>query len=680
MELKTPLSKLGRVGKITAGKFKRLGLITAEDLLYYYPFRYEDFRGIVPIHDLQEGTTVTVKGKLELIASRRSFKSRKIITEALVSDDTGSLRVVWFNQPFITKLIKSGDTISLSGTVKKDMLGAQLVSPLYEKDSDDTTNIARLLPVYPSTNGLTQKQIRSTVKEIIALVKGASDWLPEKITEEYDLLPLSSAVEGIHFPDSPEHLALATQRLKFDELFLVQLVAEQARSERTAVAAPLLAFHEAKIKDFVSKLPFVLTKTQKISAWEILQNINSLKPMNRLLSGDVGSGKTVVAALALYNTVLNGYQGVLMAPTEILATQHFESLMKLLPDLNIALYTGSQRNILSARCTKKEMRDSIAQGDVQIIIGTQALLSEGVDFPKLGLVIVDEQHRFGVNQRKIIKEKGHGAHFLSMTATPIPRSLALMVYGDLDVSIINELPPGRKKIITRLVEPLKRQKAYEFIESQIKAGRQAFVICPLIEQNIDSQVEKKSVMAEYEKLSKEIFAHLSVGYLHGKMKGEEKENIMAKFKNKEIDILVSTSVVEVGVDVPNASVMMIEGSDRFGLAQLHQFRGRVGRSLHQSYCLLFTDSDALLTMERLRYFEGHSDGFALAEKDLELRGPGTVYGTEQSGLQQLRLATLVDRDLIKKARDAAKSIVPEISKYIQLQKKLVEARQSVHLE
>jgi ATP-dependent DNA helicase RecG len=406
--------------------------------------------------------------------------------------------------------------------------------------------------------------------------------------------------------------------------------------------------------------------------------------MNRLLSGDVGSGKTVVAAIALYNTALNGFQGVLMAPTEILASQHFEGVSKLLSTLPVALVTRTQRyvsdNGVVTKVTKKALHTMLAEGKIAVSIGTHALLTEAVHFKQLGLVIVDEQHRFGVMQRKIMKDKGAGAHFLSMTATPIPRSLALMLYGDLEVSIISELPPGRKKIITKVVEPAKREKAYGFIRDQVKAGRQVFVVCPLIEGVGQGAVEKKSVMMEYEKLSTTIFPDLKVGFLHGKLKPEEKEAVMERFEKNEIHILVSTSVIEVGVNIPNASSMMIEGADRFGLAQLHQFRGRVGRSSYQSYCLLFTDNTAKAVEERLQYFEAHHDGFALAEKDLEIRGPGQMYGVEQSGSMRLRLATLSDSEIVKQAREAARGIAPNLANYLPLQKMLHEVEQSLHLE
>ncbi len=700
MELKTPISQLNRVGKTSAKRLEYLGIKNAEDLLYYFPFRYEDYRTILPIAQLRAEQLVTICGQVELIANKRSFRSRKTITEALVSDKSGSVRVAWFNQPFIIKNIHAGDILYLSGKVKTDMLGPQLTAPIYEKFKKETTHTARLVPIYPTTYGLTQKQIRFLISQVIELADKTKEWLPADILEQADLAPLSGALRGIHFPADENDLKLSTDRLKFDELFLTQLKAELARQEKAALQAPSIFFKEDKIKDFVASLPFVLTKPQKISAWEILQDIAKTKPMNRLVSGDVGSGKTVVAAIAIYDVFLNGYQVVMMAPTEILAQQHFQSLQKLFSKLNlrVGILTGSQPAKL-----KKEITAEINNGKLDVVVGTHALLSENVSFHKLGLVVVDEQHRFGVEQRKLIKQKGLGVHFLSMTATPIPRSLALMIYGDLDVSVINEMPPGRKKIITKIVEPAKREKAYQFIREQVVLGRQIFVVCPLIEQKNEPEIEiinypanpaneKKSVLSEYEKLSKQIFPDLRVGYLHGKLKSKEKETIMSKFKAGTLDLLVTTSVIEVGVDIPNASIMMIEGAESFGLAQLHQFRGRVGRSVYQSYCFLFitamrrdpavavANSNSTRAGERLGFFEQTSDGFKLAEKDLEMRGPGEVYGTEQSGEMNLRLAKLTDRELIKKARDAAKTIVLNLDKYPQVLNRVKDWENRVHLE
>lgn len=683
MELDMPIGQLSRVGASTVRRLHKLGITTIQDLLYHFPFRYDDFRQAASIKDLHEGESIIVRGTIELIATRRTPRKRLVLTEALVSDASGSLRVVWFNQPYISKSLQSGDTILLSGTVKADMLGCELVNPGYEKVSKDSVPESRLVPVYSVTQGLTQKQLRGYVQQAMKGV-AAGDWLPDELLSEYDLVPLQDALRGIHHPVDKTDLAQAERRLKFDELFMVQLRVEAVRRERKSTQAPSLVFKEKEIKYFVEQLPFALTKAQKVAAWEILQNTGADIPMNRLLSGDVGSGKTVVAAMALYNTALNGYQAAIMAPTEILATQHFTSLQALLPEVPIALWTRTQHCIAQQgsvkQFSKKELAEQCAAGKMPVIVGTHALITEGVQFRQLGLVIVDEQHRFGVAQRQVMKEKGKGVHFLSMTATPIPRSLALMLYGDLDISIINEMPAGRKKIITRVVEAEKRSDAYAFIRKQVNGGRQVFVVCPLIEESMTAVVEKKSVMVEYEKLSKTIFPDLKVGFLHGKMKPAEKEEIMSAFKSNQLHILVATSVIEVGVNIPNATVMMIEGADRFGLAQLHQFRGRVGRSDHQAYCLLFTDSESPRSKERLAYFENHHDGFKLAEKDLEMRGAGQLYGTMQSGLVDLKLATLSDAELLKQTREAAKKITPQLERYPVLKLKLEAAGKAVHLE
>src|SRR3989339_705796 len=480
--------------------------------------------------------------------------------------------------------------------------------------------------------------------------------------ESADLTPLPAALAGIHFPKDEIERDNSIKRLKFGELFLLQLKCAVARAKKLKQKAPVIDFKEQEIKDFVVGLPFALTKSQKVSAWEILQDLAKAHPMNRLLSGEVGSGKTVVAAMAAYDAVLNGFQAVILAPTEILASQHYNSFKKLLPNNKIGLLTNSQYQISNIKYQKdtkagerREVIKNIKDGLAEIIVGTHAVLSDKIKFNNLGLIVIDEQHRFGVEQRRTLKERAKGAHFLSMTATPIPRSLALLIYGDLDLSAITELPPGRKLVMTRLVESANRQKAYDFIREQIKKGRQAFVVCPLIEEKVqDFGIEiinypipsdKKSVLSEFE-------------------------------------ILVSTSVVEVGVDIPNASVMMIEGAERFGLAQLHQFRGRVGRAEHQSYCFLFT-TDELNSEDinnRLKYFEKHNDGFKLAEYDLERRGPGQVYGVEQSGHVDLKLATLGDRDIIKSARDWAGKVVENLADYPTVATKIKDFNTKIHWE
>jgi ATP-dependent DNA helicase RecG len=704
MNLENPVSSLNRVGSAVAKRLNKIGIHTIRDLIFYFPFRYEDYRGVLTIKDLKAGLAASVKARIELIANRRSFKTRKIITEALVSDATGSLRIVWFNQPYIIKNIKPGDTLLFSGVVRADMLGVQFIAPSYEKNVGEVAHSAKLIPIYYLTAGLSQKHLCFLVKQALLLIKNIPDYFTDDILERYDLISLSSALQGIHFPSDEIDLANSQKRLKFDELFFVQLKAQLAKQAREAKQAPIINFQDSEIKFLVKNLPFTLTKAQKIAAWEILKDLGQSIPMNRLLSGDVGSGKTVVAAMSLYCVALNGFQSIMMAPTEILAKQHFDSLIKLLgKNLNIALLTRSNALAVTdnqmVEHKKKDLIKEIKNGKFSIILGTHALLTEKVVLDKLALVIVDEQHRFGVEQRKIIKDKAINssmqvAHFLSMTATPIPRSLALTIYGDLDLSVLDEMPPGRKAVITRLVENHNRQKAYDFIRTQIKKGRQAFVICPLIEETneisentneqlifFDSLNEKKTVMKEYERLSKNIFPDLKIGYLHGKMASQEKEKIMNKFKIGELDILVSTAVVEVGVDIPNASVMMIEGARRFGLAQLHQFRGRVGRADFQSYCLLFTNGQiGDGTIERLHFFEKNNSGFKLAQKDLEIRGPGEVYGRSQSGLQNLQLANLSDVGLIKMAREAVLQVIDRLDKMPLLKQKIKDFETQVHLE
>lgn len=740
MNLQTPLVEINHISKSLSAKLKKLGLLTIQDLLFFLPFRYEDYSQVREIDSLSAGEQVSIRGRVEVIRSRRSWKSKRLVTEAVIADDSGQIPVIWFGQTFITKILNQGSVVYLSGKVTDSKIGLQMVNPSYEKESAqkargevELTHTARIVPMYHLTSGITQKQIRFLVSQVIYLVEEIKEWIPDNILEKADLVPLFEAVRGIHFPEDDVDLKQSLRRLKFGELYILQLRAEMVRQTLQRFSAERIIFKEKEIKNFVDSLPFHLTQAQRVASWEILRDMEKDEPMNRLLEGDVGSGKTVVAAMALYNTVLSGYQAVLMAPTEILGNQHYESLNNLLGDkLRIALLTRSQfsisnfqfpnkSKISNDKISKQQVIKAIKNGEVDIIIGTHALLSEKVEFNKLGLVIVDEQHRFGVEQRHRLTQKTQtdvedinrvdskksvpslhkSVHYLSMTATPIPRSFALTLYGDLDLSIINEMPADRKIIKTRLVEPYNRNKAYDFIRNQVKEGRQVFVICPLIsEKSIKSESqksgenyleilnypdndftnfnEKKTVMSEYEKLSKQIFPDLSVGYLHGKMKAREKEEVMNKFAKGELNILVSTSVVEVGVNIPNASVMMIEGAERFGLAQLHQFRGRVGRSNHQSFCFLFTDTDNEKALERLHFFEANYDGFKVAEYDLETRGPGEVYGTTQSGVLSLRLATMKDIDLIKLSRDLAKGT--DFEKNKMLKNKVKEWEKGVHLE
>ncbi len=701
IRLTTPITALDRVGKNLYKKLAQLNIKTVRDLLFHFPFRYEDYRSVMSIGEVMPGIDLTIKGTIELIANKRSPRRRTMITEAVVRDNTDQIRVVWFGQPFIAKVLKVGDEVYLSGSVKEDVFGMQMVGPTYEKVREDrsTTHTARIVPIYPLTAGVTQKQLRFLVEQVIPLTTEIKEWIPEEIRKKNNLITLGHAVHDIHFPEKHEARIAAEKRLKFGELFVLQLRAELIRQSTAVQKAPVIDFKETEIREMVGSLPFTLTPDQKKSAWEIFQDMGKGSPMNRLLQGDVGSGKTIVAGLSTYLAYMNGYQTVLLAPTEILAMQHYETLVKIFGEkFKVGLLTGAQveTHVLetpretsleqSKKKKKTELKKQIAEGQVDLIIGTHALLTGDTRFAKLGLVIVDEQHRFGVEQRKTIRDKsgmeGVYPHFLSMTATPIPRSYALTLYGDLDVSYIKTKPTGRKEIITRLVDPHKRDKAYGFIRDQVKAGRQIFVVCPLIEQGAEKNMqfgsEKKSVVSEYEKLSTKIFPDLRVAYLHGKMKAKEKDAIMKKFAAREIDILVSTSVIEVGVNIPNASIMMIEGAERFGLAQLHQFRGRVGRSEYQSYCILFTETETDKSKERLEYFTHTSDGFALAEYDLETRGPGEVYGTSQSGMEELRLATMQDQDIIRAARDSSRGI--DFTRYPELKKRVEEWEARVHME
>lgn len=714
MNLSTPIAKLTGVGSKLAKILNKLGLVTAQDLLLYFPFRYEDYRNIVQINDLRakESESVTVQAKITMIKNRRGWKKQRFITEAIVEDETGSLRVVWFNQGFLLKVLKPGDLVNLSGKVKVDMLGPQLVAPVYEKvklgekqkeQLGSQTHTARLVPIYPLTDGITQKQIRFLISQVINLADSLEEWIPDEIMEAQDLINLAAAVRGVHFPQDEIELEQALKRLKFGEIFNLQLKGEWARRKRQLEKAPVIKFNQTAIKDFVSSLPFKLTNAQRAAAWEVMQDLEKPIPMNRIVSGDVGSGKTMVAALALYSTALNKYQGLFLAPTEILATQHFLSLIKTFgKKVRIALYTRAKILLFDKdylkfddtktegiKISKKELLEKILKEEVDIVVGTHALLSEKIKFKNLALVVVDEQHRFGVEQRKDLKSKAPkdlSLHFLSMTATPIPRSLALALYGDLDLSIIDEMPPGRQSIITRLVAAEKRGKAYDFIKNKIKEGRQVFVICPLVQEKDDNKIKnnisvaaaKKTVMSEYKKLSEEIFPEFKVNYLYGKLK--DKDKVMRDFKEKKFDILVSTSVVEVGVDVPNAAIIMIEGAENFGLAQLHQFRGRVGRGEYQSYCFLFTQTENEDSLTRLHYFEQINNGFKLAEEDLQMRGPGEVYGTKQSGGVRLKLARLSDRELIKIARFSARQVFDNSQIFSKLKDRLERLSLSVHLE
>lgn len=685
ISLATPVSDLPRIGKVLTKRLHKLGLTRVLDLLFYFPFRYEDFSVITPIVKIQPKMETTICGTIDLIANKRAFRRRMYITECLITDATGSAKAVWFNQPFITKLLKQGDHVYLSGKIEQTKYGLQLSNPSYEKVKKEQTHTARIVPIYSLTENLTEKQIRYLIKLVLPLSKSVPEWLPTQLMKQYKLIQLSTALHEVHFPTNKSLLAQARRRLKFDELFLVQLKTQLIRHQLSTEQAPKIHFNEGLTKQFVNALPFTLTPSQKRAAWEILRSLSNSHPMNRLLEGDVGAGKTVVAALIALNVATNGYQTAVMAPTEILAHQHYKTLHNIFKQSKVqtALITSSAKQYGARKTTQKKLLEHIKKGTAQVVIGTHALIQDRVLFNKLGLVIIDEQHRFGVDQRKTLKSKtdNYSPHLLSMTATPIPRSLALTLYGDLDLSVINELPKGRKKVLTRIVPPEKREDAYNFIRTEAQKGRQVFVICPLIEES--DKLGVRAATAEYNILKNEVFPDLSVGLVHGKLKPPEKEAAMKAFAQNKTSILVATAVVEVGVDIPNASVMMIEGAERFGLAQLHQFRGRVGRAEHQSYCLVFTESDSDKTLERLKALVTAKDGFELAEKDLEFRGPGEIYGLRQSGFPELKIAKLNDTELIKQTREAAEQLFVEsgtLDTYPLVQKRLKRFAATVHLE
>lgn len=700
--LDAPLSSHGRQCKRFHTLLAKRGLHKLRDVLYHIPFRCEDYSRVLPIAQLIQDTHATVQGTIQLISNRRSRRMRRVLTEALVSDMSGSVKVIWFNQPFLTKNLHVGDMVSLSGKTNDHFFDLQLVNPSYEKlvPHASPLHTARCVPIYSLGDGITQKQFHLVVKEVCdACLSEVSEWLPDELCKSEKLMSLREALRVIHFPADPSQWNQGLDRLKWDELFSLQLVHILLRQRLSAeVAHPILCSKNLK-DSFLSSLPFVCTKTQLRACHEVLGDMARSHPMNRLLEGDVGCGKTIVAALAALATARvclsgrqAGLQSIFLAPTDILARQHFSTLCKLFEPftLRIALLTSSLTRIgnkesgiinKKSKKEKSEVLESIKNNEIDIIIGTHALLESRVTFGSLGLVVIDEQHRFGVNQRKKIKEKsaqGPSPHLLSLSATPIPRSLSLTLYGDLDVSIIDELPPGRKRVITKIVPTRYREWTYDFIRKQIHAGRQVFIICPLIDLSDISGA--KSVKAEYARLKKEVFPHLRLSMLHGKMKGGEKEHVMQGMLEGISDILVTTSVVEVGVDIPNASIMLVEGAERFGLAQLHQFRGRVGRSDYQSYCFLLPTSPDQEEVKRLKVVVSCSNGFELAEKDLALRGAGKLLGDEQSGWNELKIARLSDHELMRRTRMAAQSYAARIDEFGALRERVEHFDNDIHLE
>ena len=703
INIHTPINNIPGIGEFYSKKLAKLGIFTIEEILLHTPHRYEDFSKISNISDLESGKSYTVKAQIKGLQNKKIFKKNMVLTEGTISDKTGSIGVTWFNQSYLINSISEKDIFFLSGKVGIRSKKLSLTNPSFERVSSDPTHTGGMIPVYPETRGLSSKWLRFVIKNILEKTKGnIPDILPKKILREYLLLSREESLRKIHFPISIKEIKNSKKRLSFEQIFLIQIaiLGEKIRiSREKAVSIPI---NIKSIKKFTSLLEFKLTDAQKKSSWRILKDMERDYPMNRLLEGDVGSGKTIVATMAIANTAKAGFQSAFMAPTEVLAKQHFKEIFKVLKNfnMNIGLLTGKEDKYYSKKLksdfieiSRKKLLEKTLDGEIDLLIGTHALIQDKVKFKNLALVILDEQHRFGVKQRsKMITQKREDMkkipHLLSMTATPIPRTLAMSIYGDLDLSLIDELPKGRKKIITKMIMPNDRKKAYSVIREEVKKNRQAFVICPKIEPSTEiDKISKwstaKAVKEEHKILSDEIFPEFSVGLIHGKMAIKEKERAMKNFRNGKTDILVSTSVVEVGIDVPNATVIMIEGADRFGLAQLHQLRGRVGRDKNRSYCFLVPESFSEKTKKRIKAIVNCNNGFKLAERDLELRGPGDFIGSRQWGIPDIAMGAFSDMKLVESARDAARTILEEsisLNKYPLLKSKIAEIRKKMHLE
>ncbi len=676
--LNTPIEELYLVGPARAKLLKNLGIATLQDLLFYFPRGHADLSQFTPIAELKAGMQATIKGRLLEVKSFRTKIRRFSLTQALIEDETGAILAVWFNQPFLAKVLKKGEEFIFSGRVGISKNKTQLQNPVYEQVKAEQVHTARLVPIYSLTASLTQKMLRMIIKTYLDKAH-LPEYLPAEIMKSEDLLSEDEAVKTFHFPADTDALKLAQDRLAFDEIFQTQLRVLQYKKTREHKQGPKITI-PSQLNEKIQSLPFELTAGQTEALHDLLNDFQRPFPANRLLEGDVGSGKTIIAALAMWIAAKNNLQTALLSPTEVLANQHHLNLLNLFKNdgLDLGLLTSSQARINGNPVSPATLLSQIQSGKIKIILGTHALLEERVKFKNLALTVIDEQHRFGVKQRASLKEIGN-THLLTMSATPIPRTLALTLYGDLDLSVLRELPAGRQKILTKIVAEENRLKAYEFIAKQIEAGRQAFVICPLVEES--DKLGVKSATAEYKKLSEIVFTQYQIGLLHGKMKAKDKEEVMRKFKENEIKILVSTSVVEVGVDVPNATVMMIEGAERFGLAQLHQFRGRVGRSDHKSYCFLFSDDPQILKNPRLEALVESQNGFELAEKDLQIRGYGDLYGTRQSGYD-FKIATLSNLEMVERSRGYAEKLLSADSELISypLLKQKIDAQPLVHLE
>lgn len=658
MELNDSISVIKGIGEKTEKNLNKLNLFKVNQLLEHYPRNYDIYERIIPIHSAIEGEIVAIEAVLE-----RSIQTKKVrnltIVNCTVKDQSGMINLTWFNMPFLKNLLKLGTHYIFRGRVvrKSGVLVMEQPAILTKEEFYNRLNV--LQPVYPLTAGITNHTISKAVKQVLSQIDLTEDYLPKQIRKNYNLITYNQAIREIHFPKDKEHMIEARKRIVFDEFFLFTLALNKLKESKGKELSKYILKNCVDCDEVIHNLPYELTNAQKKVWQEIQTDLTNGTIMNRLIQGDVGSGKTIVAALALLMVAKNGYQGTLMVPTEVLAKQHYESLQELFEPLGIRV------NLLVGSMTAKEKREVyelIKSHKTQIIVGTHALIQDQVEYNNLGLVITDEQHRFGVRQRESLADKGIEPHILVMSATPIPRTLAIILYGDLDISVIDELPSNRLPIKNCVVNSNYRPTAYHFIEKEVISGRQAYVICPMVEES--EAIEAENVIEYTDKLKEAMPRSIHIEFLHGKMKGKEKIDIMERFKKNEIQVLVSTTVIEVGVNVPNATVIMIENAERFGLAGLHQLRGRVGRGKYQSYCILVSGSDSKNTKERLEILNKSNDGFYIASEDLKLRGPGDMFGIKQSGIMEFKLGDIyTDATILKDANDAAKTIsIAEVSK------------------